>query len=365
MILLLLLTGLSQVASHMPIFGDGLHIENTKSKSYGIYVSIEDSYSLTMNVAKGENISFSLSVPDYYEKQAHLKVTLFGHGANQIVCDSKFNGWGFNGWGTKQPDRRRLDTTTEAHIHEDSTKQIPVYNTEEKVFEPFGVAGYRPIAACQGEAEIGDKFFKLTITNQGDEPVPISIGVGMAESFGFVDLLFMSFTIMQTWLWAGKYWSLVIPIAAVLWYVLFLMDKTPDIFIFTMLKIKGKHQDYLQKVAYLCGLFMFVNAVQFLSQMGYTWLMGAADSTMWLSFLLHVLLPIIAYYAFYLYFGIDLKVNYGTIKHWGFGILFIAYTFALLWQSYCIPLLSFVMFFVLKLYYTSSYTILPTDTPPI
>jgi len=353
MILLLLFLNIIKVCSHMPIFGDGLHVENTKSKSYGVYVSVEDSYSLTMNVAKGDNISFSLSVPDYYEKQPDLTVTLFGHGANDTVCDPEFNGWGTKpGW---EKSRRRLDAQL------DSTKQIKVRKTTEKVFEPFGVAGYRPIAACQGKAVIGDDLFRLTITNHGEEPVPISIGIGMAESFDFFDILFMSFTLMQSWLWAGKYWSFVIPIAAVLWYILFLLGRTPDIFLFTSLGVGGKHEDYLQKIAFLCGLFMLVNAAQFSVHILYTWGMGLAESTMWLSLLIHVLLPIAAYYAFHLYFGIDLKAKYGTIKHWGFGLVFIAYTFALLWQSYCVPLLSFIMFFGLKLYYASSYTILPTN----
>jgi hypothetical protein len=349
--LLLLFLIVTEISAHMPIFGDDLHIEDTQSKSWGVYISVKETYSLTMDVPAGENISFSLSVPDSYAKQPNLTVTLVGHGAVNINCDPLFNGWATEPeWGKGPRLGRRLDKDL------DSSQQLTVHKTTEKVFEPFGVGGYRPIVACQGIADIGDELFRLTIVNQDEDAVPLSIGVGMAESFGFVDLLFMSFTIIQTWLWAGKVWSFIVPSAAVLWYVLVLIDQT--LIKITYPEITGvvkEHIGTLEKLVHLIGLFMLVNSLQFIIQILYTAFQGVPMGLIWFPLIVHILMPLLAYYALSLYVGIDLISNYGQIKHWGVGILFIAYTFALLWQSFGLSLLGFLGFFVLKIYYKSPY----------
>ena len=352
-LLFLLLLCITEITAHMPIFGDDLHIEDTESKSWGVYISVEDSYTLTMDVPAGKNISFSLSVPDTYEKQPNLTVTLFGHGASDIVCDPLFNGWSTEPEWTKG---RRLDGAL------DSTKQLVVHKTTEKVFEPFGVGGYRPIVACQGAAEIGDDLFRLTIVNHDDDPLLLSIGVGMTEAFGFFDILFMSFTILQTWLWAGKIWSLIIPIAAVLWYILVVIDKAP--IEITYPEISGVKKEYigtLEKLVHLTGLFLIVNSLQFIIQVLFTAFQGVPMDLILFPLIVHIIMPLLAYYGFYMYVGIDLRESGGQLKHYGVGVLFIGYTFAFLWQSYCLSLLSFLGFFVLKVYYKSPYQELPTS----
>lgn len=360
--LLLLLVCITEIHAHMPIFGDDLHIKDTQSKSWGVYISVEKSYSLTMNVPAGKNISFSLSVPDSYEKQPNITVTLFGHGAAAIECDPEFNGWATEAEWNKEGRRlnRRLDRRLDGDL--DSTKELVVHKTTEKVFEPFGVGGYRPIVACQGEAAIGDDLFRLTITNNDDEALPLSIGIGMAESFGFVDLLLMSFTIMQSWLWAGKWWSFIVPSAAVMWYAAVLMNMVPIEFTYPdMTGVEKKYIGTLENLVHLTGLFILANAVQFTVHIVYTAFMDVPMSSVWLSLIVHVLLPILAYYAFYIFVGIDLNSKNGQIKHWGFGVLFIAYTFGLLWQSYCLSLIGFLSFFVLKISRKSDYKILPSN----
>ena len=352
-LLFLLLLCITEITAHMPIFGDDLHIEDTESKSWGVYISVEDSYTLTMDVPAGKNISFSLSVPDTYEKQPNLTVTLFGHGASDIVCDPLFNGWSTEPEWTKG---RRLDGAL------DSTKQLVVHKTTEKVFEPFGVGGYRPIVACQGAAEIGDDLFRLTIVNHDDDPLLLSIGVGMTEAFGFFDILFMSFTILQTWLWAGKIWSLIIPIAAVLWYILVAIDKAP--IEITYPEISGVKKEYigtLEKLVHLTGLFLIVNSLQFIIQVLFTAFQGVPMDLILFPLIVHIIMPLLAYYGFYMYVGIDLRESGGQLKHYGVGVLFIGYTFAFLWQSYCLSLLSFLGFFVFKVYYKSPYQELPTS----
>jgi hypothetical protein len=342
-LLFLLLLCITEITAHMPIFGDDLHIEDTESKSWGVYISVEDSYTLTMDVPAGKNISFSLSVPDTYEKQPNLTVTLFGHGASDIVCDPLFNGWSTEPEWTKG---RRLDGAL------DSTKQLVVHKTTEKVFEPFGVGGYRPIVACQGAAEIGDDLFRLTIVNHDDDPLLLSIGVGMTEAFGFFDILFMSFTILQTWLWAGKIWSLIIPIAAVLWYFLVAIDKAPIEITYPEISgVKKEHIGTLEKLVHLTGLFLIVNSLQFIIQVLFTAFQGVPMDLILFPLIVHIIMPLLAYYGFYMYVGIDLRESGGQLKHYGVGVLFIGYTFAFLWQSYCLSLLSFLGFFVLKVYY--------------
>jgi len=355
--LLLLFLCFTSVSSHMPIFGDNLHIEDTQSKSWGVYIIVEKSYTLTMNVPAGNNISFSLSVPDSYDKQPNISVTLFGHGAADIECDPEFNGWATEPEWNKG---RRLDRRLDAAL--DSTKQLVIHKTTEKVFEPFGVAGYRPIVACQGTTEIGDDLFRLTIVNHDDDPLLLSIGVGMTEAFGFFDLLFMSFTIIQSWLWAEKWWSLIIPIAAGVWYILVLLDKAP--IEITYPEITGVKKEYigtLEKLIHLCGLFMIVNSLQFIIQVLFTAFQDVPMDSIWFPLIVHIIMPLLAYYGFYMYVGIDLRESGGQLKHYGVGVLFIGYTFAFLWQSYCLSLLSFLGFFVLKVYYKSPYQELPTS----
>ena len=350
--LLLLLLCITSVSSHMPQFDDS-HIEDTQSKSWGVYISVEESYSLTMDVPAGKNISFSLSVTDTYEKQPNITVTLFGHGAADIECDPDFNGWATDPEWNKG---RRLDGAL------DSTKQLVVHKTTEKVFEPFGVGGYRPIVACQGEAAIGDDLFRLTIVNHDDDPLLLSIGVGMTEAFGFFDILFMSFTILQTWLWAGKIWSLIIPIAAVLWYFLVAIDKAPIEITYPEISgVKKEHIGTLEKLVHLTGLFLIVNSLQFIIQVLFTAFQGVPMDLILFPLIVHIIMPLLAYYGFYMYVGIDLRESGGQLKHYGVGVLFIGYTFAFLWQSYCLSLLSFLGFFVLKVYYKSPYQELPTS----
>ena len=108
----------------------------------------------------------------------------------------------------------------------------------------------------------------------------------------------------------------------------------------------------LQKIAFLCGLFMIVNSLQFLIHIIVTWQRNVPMPLWYIPGIVHVILPILVYICFYYYIGINLNQNYGRVKHWVFGLLFIGYTFALLWQSYCISLVSFMLFFILKIYYT-------------
>lgn len=345
--ILLLFLSISNVVAHMPVFGENLHIDDTQTKSWGVYILLEDTYSLTMNVPKGKNISFSLSVPGWYKEQPNITVELSGHDAKNISCDPEFNGWG-----------TRPEWEGSGRLGD----MIPVYKTSKNVFEPFGVGAYRPVAACQGKTAGGT--FKLNITNNDLTKLRISIGVGMEESFSVEELLFMSYTILQSWLWAGNWWLLVVPIVGLVMWIGFILYNS-SIYCTSSYKFVGQEIIFIktglkllqQSIGLLCGLFMVVNALQFTIQLIYTAFYVPVEPAFPLS--VHIILPLVACLVFYKY----TETEFGEIpnkctcccdcckygSHCLFGVLFAAYTFALLWQGYCIPFFSFVVYFVLRL----------------
>ena len=141
---------------------------------------------------------------DFREGTEYVTVTLYGHNTTDIVCEPDYTGWS-----------RRLD----AGLDQLRTFQT---NTEDNGlhYEPFGVGFYRSLVACKGDAVVGD-IFNLTIT--AHEDVPLSIGVGMAESFDLLDFLVMSYRLWHTWLlddWS-PWWlmfSLLVPLVALSMY---------------------------------------------------------------------------------------------------------------------------------------------------
>jgi hypothetical protein len=190
MLLLFLLFSLAQ--AHVPTFenSEAFKIED---KSWGIYKELDkgESFSVLLDVPKGKNISFSVSLAgsqenDYMANETYAKVTLFGHNASQIECDPKFTGWGY----------RRLDAKL------DQTKHIP-YAPTGLHFEPFGVGLYRTLASCQAPVPVADDKFNVTVKAEEviDGKLRISIGAGTAERFTFTEILFLPITISQTWWW--------------------------------------------------------------------------------------------------------------------------------------------------------------------
>lgn len=302
MMLIFLLFGTAY--AHMPTFGD-CHIEDTVSKSWGVYTDVKDAYSCTMNVPAGNNISFSVNVPAGVSEY-DLRVTLFGHGAADIECDPDFGGWG--------EKRRKLDAGL------DSTKVIPVQNTTSLVFEPFGVGGYRAVAACQGKAVVGDDLFNLTVYNLRNDTVPISIGVGMAESFSFTDILFMSYSVARVWLWAETSSFVVVAMVTVLMYII-VTSQLPR----------------RPVPSHVLVVSLITNSVLFAHQMVYLNWVGVPVSLVWLMPLsLHVVLPLVVCTVL-LNAPHCFKISGCTEVLW---YLMLVYTYAALWQGYCVPLVT-------------------------
>lgn len=290
--------------AHMSTFGE-CHIADTVSKSWSAYADVNDSYSCTMNVPAGNNISFSVNVPAQVTEY-ELRITLFGHGAADIVCDPDFGGWG------EKPAWRKLDAGL------DSTKIIPVQNKTSMVFEPFGVGGYRAVAACQGKAVVGDDLFNLTVYNLRSDPVPISIGVGMAESFSFTDILLMSFSIARVWSWAGSHFFVMVALVTVLMYI-----------------IVASQLQKRRMVSHLLSVSLIVNSVVFASQMLYLSFIGVPVNLSWFFPLgVHVTLPLIVNIVI-LNVEDCFKVRGCVEIMW---YIMLVYTYGLLWQGYCVPL---------------------------
>lgn len=312
MILFLFLLSIYRVRSHVPTFGE-CRIENTISKSWAVYTNVEDSFSCLLNVPKNEDISFSISLPANYNDPYDIDITLFGHGAIETVCDPYFSGW-----GKEKPAWRKLDSSL------DSTKIIPTQNVTELVFEPFGVGGYREIASCQGKATIGDEFFNLTIHNRG-KTIPISIGVGMAESFTVWEVFFMSFSIANTWNWAGSKFYIMTLVLSILLYIIISFKKD---FIWT---------NILSHVI-VCSLI--TNSVQFFCQIMYLYFIHVPVFDNWLfPLIVHVTLPLIMC-VLYLYINKKLTQKWHS---WIFWILFLLYTASALWQAYCVAFFAVVI----------------------
>ena len=200
--MLLLFLLMSVVGAHMPVFDDTLEGSDVTDKSWGVYIELEkdESYSVFLDVKKDHNISFSINLAGsqdhLFDFDTYIKTTLLGHNASQIECDPKFSGWGYS-------DSRRLSGT---HPGSDETKVID-YKPEDLHFEPFGVGYYRPLATCQGKVPVEDDNFTLTVTVLKTFPeqdsLRLSIGVGMAEQFSFLEIILFPITLSNVWFWDG------------------------------------------------------------------------------------------------------------------------------------------------------------------
>lgn len=200
MLLLFLLFSLA--SAHVPAFDSTSEAYDISDKSWGIYRELKEgeSFSVFLDVPKGENISFSVNLAgsqdeNFDSSETYIEVTLFGHNATQIHCDPKFTGWGYE------------DHTASRRLDGDSDRSLDIPQKYGKLhFEPFGVGYYRALAACQGEVPVADSYFNVTVKAlkviPQDDVLRISIGAGMAEQFDIIqDILYLPVTITRTWFW--------------------------------------------------------------------------------------------------------------------------------------------------------------------
>ena len=187
--------------AHMPVFDDDLRNKDVKGKSWALYRKLKQDSKIVLglNIKTGDNISFSVNMAasQTFEVDVdYVNVSITGHNASQIKCDPQFNGWrvlsGTHGGG--MVDQTQVITTTKV--------------LEPLHFEPLGVGYYRKLAACQGRVLVGD-VFNISIVALKD--IDLNVGIGMAESFSFVDIILMSIWIVQVWFWDNYvvWWILI------------------------------------------------------------------------------------------------------------------------------------------------------------
>jgi len=210
-LILLLLTGIA--SAHMPVFNDDLYGKDIHSKSYAVYESMKagDELLLRLNISEGQNFSVSVNMAGsqaFEEGVQYVNVTVTGHNAESIECDPLFNGW-------------RVLSGNHGSGVVDETKVIPTTTIGEPLhYEPFGVGYYRKLAACQGNVTVADVFNVSVVALQD---IQLNVGVGMAESFGFLDIVLMSIWIVQTWFWDAYFtpwvtFTVLIPLFLIYYY---------------------------------------------------------------------------------------------------------------------------------------------------
>jgi len=317
MILILIL--LSQANAHMPVFNDNLYEKDVTDKSWGVYTYLRqgESFKMYLNVAEGDNVSFSVNMAGSQAFQTgtqYVNVSLSGHYAQDIKCDQHFTGW-----------RRLL---------EDSTQPLPVETSDKPlVFEPFGVGYYRPLASCQGKANVGDRFW---VDIHALEHITMSVGAGMAEQFTALEIITMPVTILRTWAWDNYIiaWS----ITTAVFLILFILD------VYFAQKCKCNLYVNLPDSVVIFGFAL--NITHYAVRIGYVHLDMYSESeregNVILSILLHIIAPIVMLIIALLLNKIPESDKYPICDFSTYGeIILLIYTSALLWQG----------FFILPLYY--------------
>ena len=319
--ILILLLAIVQAQAHMPVFDDNLYEKDVTDKSWGVYTHLEkgESFKMYLNVAEGNNVSFSVNMAGsqtFKPGTKYVNVSLTGHYAKNIQCDPHFTGW-----------RRLL---------EDSTQHLSV-ETQDKplVFEPFGVGYYRPLASCQGKADVGDRF---SVDIHALEDITMSLGAGMAEQFTVLEIITMSVTILRTWIWDNYIitWS----ITTAVFLILFILDV------------------YLSKRCNICSNFynlpnsivvfgFTLNIIHYVVRFVYIHLDMYSESEregdVWLGVSLHIFAPLVVLILALWLNGIEFypkKYPLCDVVTYA-ELVLLAYTSALLWQG----------FFIVPLYY--------------
>lgn len=223
----------SLVASHLPVFppatsaSSPYELASVTDKSYGVYGELgpTDIVWIDMEGVEGEEMTVSLQRS---EKRAVYDVAIWGEGLDSVTCGNKnWYGWAHSVGGhyftrnlTELPAavREAIGSSDAFVLHGDGI--------EAPEFEPFGVGLYWPLGGCK------DTFpttatYHMALVNPKEELVAFSLGIGMVESFSFVDLLLMPFVIYRTFVWSGRSPEAVIGIfvlSAMIFYAFRLMS---------------------------------------------------------------------------------------------------------------------------------------------
>ena len=314
---LLLLLLASAASAHMPVFDNDLHEKDIHGKSWAVYETMEagDNLLLRLTIDAGQNFSLSVNMAggeNFEEGVDYVNVTVRGHNAESIECDPLFNGW-----RVLRSDRMLSGN------HPDETKVIPTTTVGEPLhFEPFGVGYYRKLAACQGNVTVSD-VFNVSITALKD--IQLNVGVGMAESFSFLDIILMSIQIVRTWWWSGYFAQWIIFTVLL---VLLIIYHYRELLRRSFVSLRGSISFFSSTEAEnaIVRSVLFFNAMQFLLRLISINLTNYAKDVN-----LAILIPI----GVHILLPLGVAYGWGKVQHTAiaFGIILI-YSSALLWQGY-------------------------------
>jgi hypothetical protein len=334
---------LAMATAHVPVFDDDLLDNDIVGKSWGVYRKLDagESMLLRLNVGAGEELSFSVNLlgsAPFVEGKEYVTVTMYGHNTSDIVCEPDYTGWG-----------RRLD------VGLDQLRTFTTDTTDNGFhYEPFGVGLYRSLVACRGDAIVGD-IFNLTITALED--VPLSIGVGMAESFGFMDFVVMPFSLRLTWeldAWSNWWFLFSAVIVAATLTVMEWNTKPP-------LEKNNPLADDLTLELLLVRVVLLFSAAQFASRLLQVTMYGGpvVDAMLSITVIVHIIVPVALFATLrclytwrcqpdYVVVPYDVNtkgepvqqiVPIGTAYSIVMPLILVVYSFFLLWQGYHVILL--------------------------
>lgn len=298
----------SLVASHLPVFppatsaSSPYELASVTDKSYGVYGELgpTDIVWIDMEGVEGEEMTVSLQRS---EKRAVYDVAIWGEGLDSVTCGNKnWYGWAHSVGGhyftrnlTELPAvvREAIGSSDAFVLHGDGI--------EAPEFEPFGVGLYWPLGGCK-DTFPATATYRMALVNPKEELVAFSLGIGMVESFSFVDLLLMPFVIYRTFVWSGRSPEAVIGIfvlSAMIFYAFRLMSlqrgNTYSLVGGRALLTVSLH------VLWICAGAFFASGVSFLFQLIVCFTAKPDLGTIVLvPLFVHILLPIV--FAFLIFF---------------------------------------------------------------
>jgi len=344
---------LANCAAHMPTFTpkgttakNPFYIASVTEKSWGVYGILEDDpIWFSLDGIKDEEMTISLQRS--YRSRAVFDLAVWGPGINNVTCTAGWYGWS-----------RRLHLVAGVYLTRDLSELPQIVKdeigTEEALvlhgdavespeYEPFGVNLYWPIGGCK-DVFRETSIYKLALVrppNNETEKVWYSLGVGMKETFSFQELIFMSFYMIQTFVWGGRSYTDILTLFFVSIFLTYISK------LCCCWNLKAKQSIYVHFV-WVGASILMASAIVYLSQ--YLWVLSVAPTadaiipdTKWIAIIVHIVIPLILSLLM-LYIFEPGKKRWKIIGVFFAGLLMLF----LAWQAYFVgPLLILIGSFIL------------------
>lgn len=330
---LIFLSFFTIVSAHVPIFPDfdgntpdvwnAFEIKNIDKKSWGVYGTLKDPIWLKMDAKKGERMSISLQ---RNKLEANYDVGIFGPGLNSVNCTKDWYGWTHSsdgGFFTRDINdlsefiREKVTAYGNADYPELLEPPIVVHGdgNEPAEYEPFGVNLYWSVGGCNATWPATATYY-LVVTAPPDtsiedaSKISYSLGVGMVEAFAIDEILIMPYLILETFSWSHTA-SIVIPVYIIVFLGVFILRWTT----FTPYSSLDSRGSIVLVGTYLVwiGASAYVaSGAGFLAQLIWCYAMGdegTSYTSVVLSVIVHIILPIVVGISVLYFFGVDQRRN--------------------------------------------------------